>query len=257
MAAQGGGAGKPVFARAALNDYIGAMLATLAVLAALDVRDRTGRGQFVDTTLLHAGAFANADAFQRYAGKPPRYVNDAQHLGPNALQRLYRAGDGWVFLSVRSDREWRALCRALGRPEWEEDPRFRTGSDRARHDDALSAALQEELSARRADPIVTTLVSAGAPAATVPEGYGDGFFADAQALANDLIISVDHPAWPNLKLAKLTPRLSNAPKPTALRERAAPQLGQHTREILAELGYTDAQIDDLLARGIVAGGPRS
>lgn len=251
MAAQGGLAGKPVFMRVAVNDYAGAMLATSAILAALHVRDISGEGQRVETSLLRAGAFLNADAFQQYEGKPPRYVNDVDHVGPHALSRLYQAADGWVFIHAVTDEHWRALCRALGRDDWEIDPRFAKAADRPAYTYELAGAIRRILRPLSAERIETMLVEAGVPATVVPEVYGNLFFTDEQALANHLTVPIAHPAWPGLHQSWLTPKFSATP---AGPPRAAPVLGQHTAEILAELGYTAAQIEDLRARGIVNSG---
>ena len=131
--------------RGAVDGDSNAALAVLtSILLALYDQRRTGKGQFLSTTMIGGNALAYADDFVRYEGKPPLAVADEENHGLHALYRLYRAEAGWVFLAAPRAREWEALVEALGRPDLAADARFATGATRREHDDALVAALAEQ-----------------------------------------------------------------------------------------------------------------
>ena len=122
-------------------DHSTAMVNAVGLLLGLYARERTGQAQYVESTMINANAYLNIDDFYWHEGKQPRPLPDPEGYGLHALYRLYRAGDGWVFLACLFDDEWQALCRALERPDLLDDPRFTTGESRQQHDDALAGEL--------------------------------------------------------------------------------------------------------------------
>ena len=172
------------------------VVSAAGVLMALLARERFGIGQAVYVNMLAANMYANADDALAFAGKPPRPVCDAELSGFSAGYRLYRAGDGWIFLAVTSDAEWGRCWTAIERPELADDPRFATAEARAAHDAALTGALAEALSGRPASEWETRFADeciAGVRAdATTP---GPFFAHDPQMVANDFAPECIHPRF--------------------------------------------------------------
>ena len=121
-----------------------------AALLGLSARQRTGRGQYIETTMLSSTAYALSDDFIRYKGKPPRRMPDKGQHGFHALYRLYETKEGWLFLICSQPGEWDSLCRVTGRPELVKDPRFETRKSRDANDAALTDILSEALRSRPA-----------------------------------------------------------------------------------------------------------
>ena len=101
------------------------MAVSVAALLGFYARERTGKGQYVTSSMLQANAYANADDFFWYEGKPPRAIPDADGYGLNALYRLYEVEKGWVFLACPLQEEWQALCETIDRRDLLEDPAVR------------------------------------------------------------------------------------------------------------------------------------
>jgi crotonobetainyl-CoA:carnitine CoA-transferase CaiB-like acyl-CoA transferase len=248
MRAQGGPENPPVFLRIAVCDYTGAMLNAAAISMAIYHRERTGEGQRIETSLLSAGALINSEAFTSYKGRPPRQLADKGHYGLNALDRLYPTREGWLMVAVADDRDWSALCRALAREDLAADPRFTTAAGRAANDAALAGMLETVLAERTAEEWLADCEVAGAPVAPVVMGFSQALFSDPHALVGDFIVSRQHTTLGQLDMPGHLVRLSETPGTV---NRAAPLLGEHTDEVLAELGHTPEQITDLRARRIV------
>ena len=117
------------------------MVSATAMVLALYARHRLGKPQYVEVSMIGANAYANADDFFDYEGKPDRAVPDTDGFGLGALYRIYEAADGWVFLACPLESEWRALCDALGPPDLADDPRFASAPARHENDAALAARL--------------------------------------------------------------------------------------------------------------------
>ncbi|MCX6020153.1 MAG: CoA transferase, partial [Chloroflexi bacterium] len=138
-----------------------AMIAATALLLGLYARERTGEGQEMLTTMVCSNGYANSDDFIQYAGKPERTTPDADGYGLSALYRLYRAGQGWVFLAAPRQREFERLCAALGQPAWAQDERFATPAARKRNDGALADLLTSAFAQRSADDWEAALTAQG------------------------------------------------------------------------------------------------
>jgi crotonobetainyl-CoA:carnitine CoA-transferase CaiB-like acyl-CoA transferase len=255
--AQGGPDNPPAYMPSTPSDYWAAALAAAGICAALYVREGvpagsgSGRGQRVESSLLKGGMWGVADRLLDYAGMPPPPENDAAQVGPSPTYRLYEARDGWLFLAAVTDRHWQALGSALDGSgvRVAGDARFATAEGRWEHRRALGAALERTFRERSIAGWMEALTAARVPAAPVPAEFREAIFADAQAAHYGHIARYRHPELGDIQqLGTLHP----LPGAGDVVRRRAPGLGEHSAEILTELGYTGAEIHDLLARRIVA-----
>ena len=243
MTLQGFG-GPPQYLRTAPTDYYTAALATQAILAALFTRERTGRGQRVETSLLRGVLALQSGVAVDYPGKPS-LVRD------NPTYRLYQAGDGqWFFLAVGNQSFWVKLTKALGLERVADDPRFGSWLLRIQNNADLLPILEARFREKPRTEWLELLAAHDIPAAPVQPLLD--FFEDPAVRHHDLVHEYEHPEVGRLRLVGQpiafteTPTRDPGPPPT---------LGQHTDEILCELGYTDAEIAALRARRVL-GGPR-
>jgi crotonobetainyl-CoA:carnitine CoA-transferase CaiB-like acyl-CoA transferase len=225
-----------------------AMVASTAMVLGLYARQRFVVPQYLETTMLGANAYANADGFFDYAGKPERPVPDAGGFGLNALYRLYEAQEGWVFLACPLEKEWEALCRALGRPKLLEDPRFATARARQEHDQALTQELERLFTDRPAREWERLLTAADVGCVQVEDRGMYHFFADdPHVRENSFTVEVESPRFG--AFWRYSPILSFSRTPS--RAGAGVLRGQHTCSILGELGYSEERIIELRARGVL------
>ncbi|HJM75785.1 MAG TPA: CoA transferase [Dehalococcoidia bacterium] len=223
------------------------MAVTSAAMLGLHARDRSGEGQEIFVDMLGANVYANGDDFISYAGKQPRAELDAELYGQNALSRLYPTREGWVLLSAPGERAWDALCETLPRSDLASDPRFTTAEARAEHDEELVADLADVFATQAAEGWEQLLVPAGVGcvrADAVP--MGDFWIDDEQVLANEMAPMVDHPEYGPLRRHGAVVTFDATPG------RFGPGClaGDHTDDLLAEVGYDDAAIAELRASGV-------
>ena len=228
-------------------DHNTAMVNAVGLILGLYARARTGQAQYVESTMIAANAYANADDFFTHRGKRPRALPDPDGYGLGALYRLYRARDGWVFLACPFEEEWTALCETIGRPDLLEDPRFATSEARAAHDDALSEELAR-LFATKAPLEWEKLLTDVDVACVKAEDRGMYYFfnEDPHVRENGFLTEVE--ATRHGKFWRYAPVIDFSE--TSGKAGAAPLRGEHTRPVLRELGYSEAQILDFKARGI-------
>jgi crotonobetainyl-CoA:carnitine CoA-transferase CaiB-like acyl-CoA transferase len=240
--AQGGRHNPPVFLRIPITDHFTALLQAASVTCALFNRERTGLGEHLNLALLRSGIFINADAFTRYEGRPERPLPDKGQYGLGPLDRMYQASDReWLFLLVEDDNERWAKLRSV--------PALAHISEDARDDaEALSAALEEAFKTRPAAEWLTDLEAAGVPAAPVVVGYDRTFWEDVQPMVNGYVVRGQHPERGHMELDGNLIHFSDAP--AQAESLMGPLLGQHTREILRELGFNDKAIDRFKATGV-------
>ncbi len=229
-------------------DHNTAMVNAVGLLLGLYARERTGQAQYVESTMIAANAYANIDDFYWHEGKQPRPLPDGDGYGLHALYRLYRAKTGWVLLACLFEDEWEALCSTIERTDLLNDPRFADAESRAAHDDALV----EELAAVfvTEDPMHwENLLTAADVACVKAEDRGMYYFfnEDPHVRENGLLTQVEAPRFG--EFWRYSPVVDFSE--TSGKAGPGPLRGQHTRPILRELGYTDAQIHDFNMRKVV------
>ena len=241
MTLQGFGAA-PEYLRIAPTDYYCAALACQAILAALFVRERTGRGQRVQTSLLQAVLALQSGLVVDYPGHEVVYRNTPTY-------RLYQAGDGEsFFLAVGNQSFWVKLCKVIGREDLAQDPRFGSWVARRDNAEALMPLLESAFASRPAAEWVRILTDNDIPAALTQSLQQ--FMRDPAVLHHKMVVQYDHPELGPLSLMGQPLRFSETQAPDA---GPPPTLGQHTAEVLRQAGYADHEIADLRRRGVVAG----
>jgi formyl-CoA transferase len=229
-----------------IGDLLAGYFAALGILTALLERETSGRGQKVETSLLEAltGSLSFQAAKYVNTGEVPPPVGNHHPL--TAPMGVYRAKGGFFNLAVGNDDMWRRFCKALDRPDLAEDPRFGGMLARVKHRGALDAILEAALAERTPAEWVEALNAAGV--ACGPINTVDQVFADPQIRHADLVREVANAEWGPHKVLALPVHLSRTP---ARVEHAAPMTGEHTREVLASLGYDAATLDTWLAEGVI------
>jgi formyl-CoA transferase len=238
--------GAPAKSGVPLSDLCAGLFAAYGILCALEHRDRTGQGQLVDTSLLEAAMALTVWEAAEYwvTGAAPRPLGSAHRL--TAPYQALRAADGWFTVGANNDRLFEALARAIERPDLAEDARFRTGAGRMEHRAALIEAIEKTTVGQPRAHWLARLERAGVPGGPIND-YAEAL-SDPHALARDMVVELEHPGAGRIKALGIPVKLSDTPGAV---DRAAPLLGQHTAEILAELGYTEAEQRELREQGIV------
>lgn len=241
----------PQWHRYGQSDVASAMPSVLALLLALFHRNRTGEGQSVWSSILHGSMLYTADSWLAADGTPsPRPALDQEQLGLGPLYRLYETRDGWLQLAAVRAEHWPALCGVLHREDLVTDPRFATAAARAEHRAELTAVLAEAFLVDHALSWRRALDAAGVPSeVSVDTCDGESVLFDDDLVRLGLVAEYEHPLLGRMRQFGNLITFSDTPgKP----ERPVPMVGQHTREILTELGYDEAAIDGLRARSAVA-----
>jgi crotonobetainyl-CoA:carnitine CoA-transferase CaiB-like acyl-CoA transferase len=229
-----------------IGDLLAGYFCAIGILLALVERQRSGRGQRVETSLLEAlvGSLSfQAAKFVNTGEVPPPVGNHHPLTSPMGV---YRAQDGYFNIAVGNDEMWVRFCKALGRPDLAGDPRFSGMGARVTHRRELDATLEGIFAEKPAAAWVDALNAAGV--ASGPIATLDQVFADPQIQVARLVREVENAAWGPHKVLALPVTLSRTP---AAVERGAPMTGEHTRETLLDLGYDPAAVEALVADGIV------
>ncbi len=246
--APGGG---PQKVGVAVADLFTGLYATVAVLAALTFRDRTGQGQHIDLALLDAqvAMLANQNMNFLVSGQAPGRMGNAH---PNIVPyQTFASADGHLILAVGNDAQFRRFCELAGRAELADDARFATNRARVAHRAELVPLLEPLLRQRTTHDWVGSLEAAGVPCG--PINRLNDVFADPQVRHRGLRIDLPHPAAGSVPLVASPLRLSASPV-----EHAAPPplLGQHTNEILRDLlGLAEADLAQLRENGAIRACP--
>ena len=238
--------GGPQKVGVAVADLFTGMYATVAILAALRHRDATGQGQVIDMALLDAqvAMLANLGANYLVTGKAPgRAGNAHQNIVP---YQVFEVADGHLILAVGNDSQFERFCAVAGCRELASDPRFATNAGRVRHREQLVPLLAERMRQRRRDDWLASLDAVKVPCGPINDL--DEVFADPQVQARGMVNTVAHPHRAGLRLVASPLKLSATP--VQLR-RPPPLLGQHTDEVLAEIGIDATERARLRQLGVI------
>ena len=247
MSVTGEGPGHPpVKAGVPVGDIGAGMLAAMGILAAYIHRLKTGEGQLVDTSLLEASIVNTAwvSAIFLATGVSPGALGSAHPMA--APYQALQTRDGWVNVGAANQANWLRLVEVIEQPGLAADPRFVDNSARMQNLPALINILTQSFSRRDTADWLARLQTAGVPASPVLS-IGE-MLEDPQVLARDMVVEVEHSRLGTTRALGSPVKFSATP--TRI-ERGAPLLGEHTREILAEFGYADAEIAALIAAGDV------
>lgn len=223
--------GPPVKCGVPVTDLAAGVFGANGILAALFARERTGRGQRVETSLFEAAlAFSVWESTEYWAtGEAPRAWGSAHRL--SAPYQALRTKDGHLTLAALTRRQWTGLCRALERAELAADPRFRDNDARMEHLPALVEELEAALAERTTAEWVERLLDAGVPAGPIYD-Y-EQVFGHPHTRAREMVEEVEHPVEGVVRTLGFPFKLSDTP---ARVRRPPPLLGQHTDEVLTEVG---------------------
>ena len=230
---------------AVIADHCGSQNLATGILAALYARERTGRGQRADVSLLGGQVWAQASEITHYllTGRVPGRSNRGHPLLAH-VYRVFATADGHLAIVGAAGALWPGFCRAIDRPDLLTDPRFAADVERHAHLPELFAILDEVFPTRTTAAWCERLRAEAQRYAPV-RNYAE-IAADPQVWANGYLIEVEHPEWGRQAVIGSPIRFSDTPAhPGAV----APELGQHTEEVLLEAGYTWEEIADLRERG--------
>jgi crotonobetainyl-CoA:carnitine CoA-transferase CaiB-like acyl-CoA transferase len=242
---EGGG---PTKVGVAISDLVTGLLGAVALLAAVRRRDVAAEpaGQRIDISLLEGTLAMLINQAQNafVSGVSPGRRGNAH---PNIVPyETFATADGELAVAVGSERQWPRLCTALGLPELARDPRFASNDARVRNRHELRPLIADRLAAGTSADWLARLEGAEVPAGAVNDVLAA--FAQPQAVAREMSPTIEHPALGPLRQVGIPFKLSATP--ASIRS-APPLLGEHSAEVLAEIGYSAEQVDDLATRGVI------
>ena len=236
----------PMRAGAAICDIAAGLYAALGVMTALYERQTSGEGQWVQSSLLHAGLGLLDFQAARYTVNKeiPRQVGNDHPTGMPTSS--YRTKDGFINIGASGDGMWGRLCKVIGREDLHKKPEYIDGKARSKNRQALNDDLNSVLVTKTSAEWIEAINKAGVPCG--PIYTMDQVFADPQVRHMGIAETVAHPLRGEVTLIGQATKLSRT---KAKIVRPTPELGEHTDEVLREVGYTDAQIQDLRARAVL------
>lgn len=247
MSVNGYSDGPPMRLPVAIGDLNSGMYAAYAVLAALYYRTRTGEGQFIDVALLDSIipylCWESAELW--FTGRVPGALGGIHR--DRAPYEPIPAANGDVVVGAGNQRTWEYLCQALERGELVDDERFVTNELRHRNRVELRDELAKAMKDRRAEEWVELINRSGCPAAVVRKL--DKVYEDAQVREREMVVEVEDPRLGCVRHIGVPPKLSVTP---GRADRPAPRVGEHTREVLGRVGLGEAEIDELVCKGVLS-----
>jgi crotonobetainyl-CoA:carnitine CoA-transferase CaiB-like acyl-CoA transferase len=235
---------RPRLIRTVLPDKLTGFTAAQAITSALLARERSGEGQHVRLSMLDtimAFLWSSDMGGQTFVGD-----ETAEEEAQSFIDLIYETADGYISVAVQSDKEWAGLAAALDKPEWLDDPRFKTAALRHENIDDRLGLTQDVLLTRTADEWLARLEDADVPCAPVLRRRD--VVDHPQIAANETVVESDHPQAGRLRQARPAPRFSRTPP---VHRHGAPALGQDTRDVLREAGLSEDEIAALAADAIV------
>jgi len=246
MSITGEAGGAPAKTGNSVADINAGILAVVGICAAYVHKLRTGQGQVVDTSLMEAAlqqTYWHA-AIYFATGESPQALGSAHTL--TAPYQAFKAADGWLNIGGANQANWERITDVLGHPEWKTDPRFAANSDRMRNRDLLADRINTVLGTRTRAEWIEAFDAAGVPVGPV-HSIGEAI-EHPQTRARGMVLELDHPEAGRTRALGSPLHFSVTPGANSL---PAPVLGQHTREVLRESGYSDAEIDRFAADGVI------
>ncbi|MGE0797924.1 MAG: CaiB/BaiF CoA transferase family protein [Lautropia sp.] len=221
-------------------DHLGGLYAAISILASLVQKGRGGGGRSSDVSLLDSmvAVLTYVAAYYLNAGEVPQKVPYSGHPFNVPLQN-FEASDGYIVLMAADDRFWPGVCRVIGKPEWGDDPRLKTMAGRGKHKQMILDAMIPAIKAKPVTHWVDAFVAEGVlcdRVNTLPEGM-----AHPQVLARNMVVEIDHPVSGTFRTVGNPIKLTDEPEVFG----SPPLLGQHTDELLAEIGYSNEKIEQL------------
>ena len=240
--------GPPVKVGVPITDLTAGMYGAYGILSAYIHCLRTGEGQLVDTSLLEAGiAYTFWESSVYFAtGEVPGPLGSAHRL--SAPYQALRTKDGYINIGAATQSTWEALCRAIGREELAADPRFTNSGDRKQKEVELAALLGETFCQETTQYWMETLKAAGVPSGPIND-LGQ-VYSDPHVQAREMMVELEDPNLGRLKNIGIPVKLSQTPGRI---RRRAPDLGEHTQEVLLQAGYSDEDVARLRKAGVVKG----
>jgi crotonobetainyl-CoA:carnitine CoA-transferase CaiB-like acyl-CoA transferase len=239
--------GRPAKVGIAMNDIASGVTALYGILGAYIGKLRFGMGQYLETSLLEAGLAWSIWEFGAYFGGGEIPTATGTRHRRSAPYQAYRSKDGYVTLGASNEKLWNNFCTMVcGKPEWLADPRFSTLALRLKNVDDLEREIEAVLTTQTTAYWVEKLDIAQVPAGPV---YGfEQVMADPHIKARKMVVDIDHPKIGPMKTLGLP--LKSTGDLTAIRK-PAPMLGQHSEEVLREIGYSDAEIRRLFDEHVI------
>ena len=238
--------GPPIKVGVAIADIAGGMFAANGIMIALYNREKTGKGQMVDVSLLdsqvawltyRAGAyFASGEIPQPMGSGHPVIVP----------YQAFKANDVYVNIAVGNDQLWERFCKAVGLEHVMNDPKFATNAKRVENREEIVTIISDLVATKRGEEWLKILTDAGIPCG--PIYTVDKIFSDPQVLHREMVKELDHPKAGKIKVTGIPVKLSDTPGEV---ETAPPLLGQHTQEILTALGYNDNDLEKLKQEKVI------
>jgi crotonobetainyl-CoA:carnitine CoA-transferase CaiB-like acyl-CoA transferase len=246
MSITGDPEGSPAKMGMSVADVGGGMFGAIGVMMALETRHRTGRGQRVDTSLLEGHIAMMAQFFTRYFsnGEVPGPSGSGALTSPT--YRAYQASDQWIVISAFNQRMWKGLCAALEQPDWLQDPRFIDPQMRASNRPLLIQLIGAEIIKQPLAYWEKRLKENDVPCS--PVNTIDKVVEQPQVLAREMVQAIELEGLGMMSMAGLPIKFSDSPGAVRL---PPPRLGQHTAEILTEMGYAQEQINVLAKQGAI------
>jgi crotonobetainyl-CoA:carnitine CoA-transferase CaiB-like acyl-CoA transferase len=241
----GGEGNGPNWYRFGMCDQACAVQSALAVLMALYWRERTGEGQRVDSSIVNGGVQLNTDAWIGPEGWSERPRTDARQTGFGPLYRLYETSDGWIALACLGESHWAALANVV--PGLDGDARFADAGARRVHAAALADVIGSYAGGLTAQDAFDALDGADVPVEVAPEDAGRTWLRQPDVVAAGLVADYEHPTYGRFRQFGHLVNLSETPGRIG---GPPPRLGEHSREVLALLGYSPEEIEGLRARGV-------